>query len=142
MSRAKPRAALLKPQRHLDLLLLLICFAFLILFSTSTTASAQPTGYQEYYVLGYEEHVWQAFNEINDGGPVTGSICSIVSLVATADHQIVYYDHWEDGYEADVLHPIQDSTEVYTLTVGASLSLTSTQVSAPDTKNQLVRVDL
>ena len=31
-----------------------------------TPAAAQPTGYQEYYVLGYEEHVWRAFLEIND----------------------------------------------------------------------------
>ncbi len=78
---------------------------------------AQPTGYQEYYVLGYEEHARRAFLAINDGSPPTeladGYICSTVSLVATADFQIIYYDHWEDGYEADLLNPVQSTTRVY-----------------------------
>jgi len=80
-------------------------------------AAAQPTGYQEYYVLGYEEHVWRAFLEINDDPDPSdvqaGKICSTVSLVATADYQVVYYDHWEDGYEADLLKPVQSTTRVY-----------------------------
>ncbi len=84
-----------------------------------------PTGYQEYYVLGNEEHAWRAFDAIYEGGSLD-EICSTISLVATANRQIVYYDHWEDGYETDLLHPTQDSTEVYTLTLGTTLSLTST----------------
>ncbi|MFQ6099984.1 MAG: hypothetical protein ACE5OS_01955 [Anaerolineae bacterium] len=108
-----------------------VYIAILLLFLLPASANAQPTGYQEYYVLGYEEHIWRAFDIIYDGGSVPGQICSTVSLVATADYQVVYYDHWEDGYEADLFNPVQSSTEVYTLTVGASLSLTSTQSSGP-----------
>jgi len=104
--------------------------ALISLFISVPIAAALPTGYQEYYVLGYEEHIWRAFEGIY-GGTVSGNICSTVSLVATADHQVVYYDHWEDGYEADLLHPVQSSTEVYFLSVGASLSLKSTQASGP-----------
>jgi uncharacterized repeat protein (TIGR01451 family) len=82
-----------------------------------TLVNAQPTGYQEYFVLGYEEHVWEAFLEIHDDPDpaeiLTGKICSTVSLVATADRQIVYYDHWEDGYEPDLLNPTQSSTKIY-----------------------------
>jgi uncharacterized repeat protein (TIGR01451 family) len=140
MSRAKPRANLLRMGRPLTYFPS-ICLLLLVLSSTATSVHAQTAGYQEYYVLGYEEHVWQAFNRINDSGPILYPICSTVSLVATANHQVVYYDHWEDGYEADLLHPIQSSTEVYTLTVGASLSLTSTQSGAPDPRNQPVNVD-
>jgi len=78
----------------------------------ATPVSAKPTGYQEYYVLGYEEHIWRAFDAIYDGS-VSENICSTVSLVATADHQVIYYDHWEDGYEADLLNPRQSSTLIF-----------------------------
>ncbi len=108
------------------------------------TAEAQPAGYQEYFVLGYEEHMWRAFMEINDDPDpsqlINGYICSTVSLVATADFQIVYYDHWEDGYEIDPLNPRQSTTEIYgdgnpanggqgadILRAGDALNLTSDQ---------------
>lgn len=84
----------------------------LALLLAPSLAAAQPTGYQEYYVLGYEEHIWRAFSAIH-GGSITDQICSTVSLVATADHQVIYYDHWEDGYETDLFNPIQSTTEVY-----------------------------
>ncbi len=97
-------------------ILVLLCIVTSLLFFTpqyDKTVQAQPTGYQEYYVLGYEEHVWRAFRAIKDNHEVDGKICSTVSLVATADYQVVYYDHWEDGYEADLVHPVQSTTEIY-----------------------------
>jgi len=102
--------------RGLKFVFPLVCIAALLSFLIPVPAHAQPTGYQEYYVLGYEEHVWRAFLEINDGddsGIQPGQICSTVSLVATADYQVVYYDHWEDGYEADLFNPTQNTTEIY-----------------------------
>ena len=113
--------------------------AFLIGEGLIRPVLAHPTGYQEYYVLGYEEHIWNAFNQIYGDG-ISGNICSTVSLVATTDYQSIYYDHWEDGYEADLLNPVQGSTEVYTLNAGDSLSLTSTQDSGPAI-HQYVPVD-
>lgn len=118
--------------------------AVLLSFLAPTPANAQPTGYQEYYVLGYEEHIWRAFLAINDNPDPedlqAGNICSTVSLVATAHYQVVYYDHWEDGYEADLLNPIQPTTKVYgdkdisnggagddILLAGDDISLTSDQ---------------
>ena len=38
---------------------------------------------------------------------------AVVTVVATADNQVFYYDHWEDGYEADIFNPTQSSTEIY-----------------------------
>ncbi len=119
---------------------------------------AQPTGYQEYYVLGYEEHVWRAFLAINDGSDYqieAGQICSTVSLVATADYQVIYYDHWEDGYEADLLNPTQATTVVYgdgnvenggsgddILHAGDAIDFLSTQnVTGPDALNGYVPVN-
>ncbi len=125
------------------------CFAVLLSFLIPFQVSASlPVGFQEYYVLGYEEHVWQAFIEIDDSNPpvLPGRICSTVNLVATANYQIVYYDHWEDGYEADLLNPIQATTEVYgdgdlsnggsendVLAAGDAINLTSNQNNADPT---------
>jgi len=93
----------------------LVWIAILVLLLMATPAAAQPTGYQEYYVLGYEEQVWRTFLGIYDGPDqrIPGRICSTVSLVATADYQVIYYDHWEDGYEVDLLHPVQSTTEIH-----------------------------
>jgi len=127
--------------------------AVLLSFFTPTPATAQPTGYQEYYVLGYEEHIWRVFDAIYDGN-LPGQICSTVSLVPTADYQVVYYDHWEDGYETDLLNPTQSTTEVYgdgdpsnggtgsdILLAGDDISLTSTQdIAGPTAINGYVPV--
>jgi uncharacterized repeat protein (TIGR01451 family) len=118
--------------------LVAVCSALAFTHFAALPTHALPTGFQEYYVLGYEEHVWQAFDTIYDGR-IPRQICSTIGLVATADYQVVYYDHWEDGYEADLLNPAQSSTEVYHLSVGASLSLTSTRTSGP-TINQTIPI--
>jgi uncharacterized repeat protein (TIGR01451 family) len=149
MARGDIRREMFKHKQHAHLLgrdrgptFLLIYIAVLLLFLTPTPAAAQPTGYQEYYVLGYEEQVWQTFLAIYDGPDrdIPGWICSTVSLVATADYQVIYYDHWEDGYEADLLNPVQATTEIYgdsdtsnggtgndILLAGDDINLTSTQ---------------
>jgi uncharacterized repeat protein (TIGR01451 family)/uncharacterized repeat protein (TIGR02543 family) len=102
-----------------------------------TPAAALPAGFQEYYVLGSEEQIYNMFDvidtdEIGSPGAISSNqMRSIVTVVATADNQVFYYDHWEDGYEADILNPTQDSTEVYgaapdtPLGVGDILSLKS-----------------
>jgi len=134
-----------------------VCGAILILFSITTPVFALPTGYQEYYVLGYEEHVWRAFRAIYDGPDwrIPGRICSTVSLVATADYQVIYYDHWEDGYEGDLLNPIQSSTLIFgdgdtgnggvgsdVLFAGDDINLTSDQdITGPAAVNGYVAVD-
>lgn len=122
----------------------LVYIAVLLSLLAPVPARAQPTGYQEYYVLGYEEHAWRAFVAINDDPDpadlLAGNICSTVSLVATADYQVVYYDHWEDGYESDLLNPVQSTTQIYgdrdtgnggagddILSAGDDISLTSDQ---------------
>jgi len=134
-----------------------VCAVLWLLCIVPTPAAAQPTGYQEYYVLGYEEHVWRTFRAIYDGpdSAIPGRICSTVSLVATADYQMVYYDHWEDGYEADLLDPVQPTTQIFgdrdpsnggvgsdVLFAGDDINLTSNQnVTGPMAINGYVSVD-
>ena len=43
----------------------------------------------------------------------TNPITSITSISISVDDTIVYYDHHEDGFEADITAPIQTSTEVW-----------------------------
>jgi hypothetical protein len=97
-------------------------------------ASAQiAAGFQEYYVVGRASQVYGFMNAVYRQGngedlPDPGLV-SVIGIVATLDGQIVVYDHWEDGYEADPLDPKQGTTEVYGvpggLTHGQSLNLAS-----------------
>jgi hypothetical protein len=85
----------------------------LFLGPLTSPAHALPAGFQAYYVLGNETQVLEMFRVIQDNPDLEGSMASVITIVATADYQSVYYDHWEDGYEPDILDPIQDTTEVY-----------------------------
>ena len=89
-------------------------FAALCLVVTAGTAFAQsvPTGYQEYYVLGHEQHMWDMMDKVQNGqggAQFANGMNSVVTATASADNQVVYYDHWEDGFEADIFSPIQIS---------------------------------
>lgn len=90
-----------------------------VLGGLGATVSAQtiPTGFQEYHVVGYEEHIWNMFVTVanTEGFACTFSpaeMVSVVAVTASTSNQIVYYDHWEDGFEADILNPIQATTLV------------------------------
>jgi uncharacterized repeat protein (TIGR01451 family) len=94
--------------RRLPLLLAALCLS-----SASTYAQSVPTGRQQYFVLGHEQHVYNLMARVaaGEGLAISGNrMNSVVSLVASADGQIVYYDHWEDGFEADPFAPTQPST--------------------------------
>ncbi len=81
-------------------------------------ASAQdiPTGYQRYHVIGHEQHVWDMFQYVRDqqgSGDFADYVRSIVSITASSYNQVIIYDHWEDGFEADIDNPVQSSTLVF-----------------------------
>ena len=46
-------------------------------------------------------------------GEVSGSIETEISIKVGSCETVVYYDHWEDGYEADIYNPVQTSTQVW-----------------------------
>ena len=91
--------------------------AILALAATPAAAQQIPTGYQEYFVLGHEQQVWLLLNRVvtGEGGGYTAAngMNSVVSAVASADGQRIYYDHWEDGLEANLLTPVQATTWVF-----------------------------
>jgi uncharacterized repeat protein (TIGR01451 family) len=74
-----------------------------------------PTGYQEYYVTGYDEQVWRMFNAVatGEGQPAwSNRALSIVGVAASANGQRITYDQWEGGFETNILAPVQASTLV------------------------------
>ena len=76
-------------------------------------AQTVPTGLQEYFVLGYEQHTWDMMAKVEageGGGAFADGMNSLITATASADNQIIYYDHWEDGLEADIFNPVQAST--------------------------------
>jgi uncharacterized repeat protein (TIGR01451 family) len=57
-------------------------------------------------------------NCLNDLGPIARTIASTISLTASSIGTQVFYDHWEDGYDADPIVP-GPTTEQLTLNAGA-----------------------
>lgn len=81
-------------------------------------ALAQTAGFQEYFVLGNEQHVWNFMERVRQAEaagfpfPSPARTNSVVTAAATVDNQIVYYDQWEDGFEANIFTPTQATTLV------------------------------
>jgi uncharacterized repeat protein (TIGR01451 family) len=84
----------LSHKTHLLRIAVILCFLSSYLWIAPSQVHALPAGFQEYSVLGNEEQAY-----------VTGE--------AMADNQMVYYDRWEDGYEAGLLNPVQLAAEIY-----------------------------
>ncbi|MCP4660269.1 MAG: hypothetical protein GY856_33125, partial [bacterium] len=87
----------------------------------SLFAATVPTGFQAYHIIGHEQHVWDMmFNLATGEGAASfdnsptfiNGMSSVVTATASADGQIMYYDHWEDGFEADIQSPVQATTLV------------------------------
>ncbi len=95
---------------------IILLFAFLAVCTVGPLgAQGVPSGYQEYFILGYEQHVWDMMDRVVNGegaGPLDDGSNSLITATANADFQVIYYDHWEDGFETDIFNPVQSSTIV------------------------------
>ena len=83
-------------------ILLLACFLVLPL---NTVQAAVFGGYSEYYIPGPEDEIWNIQVDIDNeaGTPLyldntNDRMHSIISITASGDNTVVYYDHWENGY--------------------------------------------
>jgi uncharacterized repeat protein (TIGR01451 family) len=91
--------------------------------TTFTDAFPLTPPVQTYFVPLREDNLFTSFDTIN---PITsGNINTLISIAIAADNTIVYYDHWEDGYEADVTNPTQATTLILGDDNPANGSLTS-----------------
>lgn len=91
--------------------------AALLSLAAAPLLHAQSAGFQEFFVLGNEQHVWNFMDRVRQGEgagafPAPARMNSVVTATATVAGQIVYYDHWEDGFEANIAAPVQATTLV------------------------------
>ncbi len=80
-------------------------FAIAILTTAALCAQTVPTGVQEYYVLGWEQHIWDMMDRVQNaqgGAQFASGMNSVVTATASADNQVIYYDHWEDGPDTEL----------------------------------------
>ncbi|MEM9273463.1 MAG: hypothetical protein AAGA80_10945, partial [Cyanobacteria bacterium P01_F01_bin.143] len=82
--------------------------------ATTTFTDALPLTppVQTYFVPLPEDDLFDTFNAINDGQVPDNNnpVNTIIAIAVSAANTIVYYDHAEDGYEADVTNPTQSTT--------------------------------
>ena len=69
-------------------------------------ASAQL---QTFYVPLPEEEILLA-SQVLDPALTDTNINTVISITAAANNTIIYYDHWEDGYDLDITSPPGGST--------------------------------
>ncbi len=67
---------------------------------------------QEFYLPMPEAQLYAVFDTQADL-PDDVNMVSFVSIVVTTSGTVVYYDQWEDGYEADINNPTDVSTRVW-----------------------------
>jgi uncharacterized repeat protein (TIGR01451 family) len=95
----------------------ILVFAPLMILSLcclATQAQAGPAPIQTYFVPLPELQVQTALEAVDTGTDEIGDVMnSLISVVSTGDGTIIYYDHWEDGYESDLANPVQASTEIW-----------------------------
>lgn len=79
---------------------------------------AKPT--QTFFIPMPEGDVFEnALRKINSGADkngnlwVRGKMVSLVSVAISTDDTVIYYDHWEDGYEKDATNPKSQNTGIW-----------------------------
>lgn len=106
-----------KGVRLLALLITLIGSVFLV----GRAQAAPPPPVQHFYVPLPEDQIFHALHSIYPGSPqctsavanVSNPINTYISISALSDNTILYYDHWEDGFEIDVTRPQQATTQIW-----------------------------
>ncbi|NNK79909.1 MAG: hypothetical protein HKO93_00300, partial [Flavobacteriales bacterium] len=65
-----------------------------------------------FYIPLQEDLMLQSFQSIGGSGP-QNNMHSFNSIGVVESGTIIYFDHWEDGYEANLTFPVQPTTEVW-----------------------------
>ncbi len=88
-------------------------------FATGTALAQDGPGGRTYFVPLSETQMRASLDALYNPGatPPNYNIMSVVSIVPVANSTVVttiiYYDHWEDGYEVDIEKPTQATTQVW-----------------------------
>lgn len=82
-----------------------------IIYDACTDASLSHV----YYIPAPEQDLRAAFQraDCKTGGAISDSMRTIISIKCPYPGIVIYYDHWEDGYESALLNPSQTTTMVW-----------------------------
>lgn len=97
---------------HLRKLGLLLWLALAILVSP-LSVHAVPNVYQMYYVPIPKKELYDLNNTTGGGRVPSNTMRSVLSMTSMVDGTLVYFDHEEDGFEADITNPQQATTEIW-----------------------------
>ena len=89
-------------------------FCAIVLASPASAANPPPT--QLFYVPFPEDNQLAGFLSITTGNGTTQAtdpLAIFVTFSAATDNTVIYYDHWEDGYEKDITNPVQSTTAIF-----------------------------
>jgi len=85
------------------------------LFSVAYVTTVESQVNFTYHLTLPETHFAEAMEELAVGcnpSTVTG-VRSITSITVGIPRTIIYYDHWEDGFEVDLANPVQSTTKIW-----------------------------
>lgn len=68
---------------------------------------------QVHFVPMPEDQIWSGIQNIYSSSSSNNKIESIIAITATSNDTYVVYDHWEDGYEADIKNPQSTTTRIW-----------------------------
>ena len=75
---------------------------------------AGPYGIAQVHFVPLPENDLQTAQKAIAGATaVSGNENTVIAITATADNTVIVYDHWEDGYEADITNPVQSTTQIW-----------------------------
>src|SRR5262245_58549618 len=80
------------------------------LLSVTSLLSA-ATLVHDFYLPMPDAQIRQTFTALESN--VGTNLDSVFSVVITGEGTVIYYDQWEDGYETDLAHPAQATTQVW-----------------------------
>jgi uncharacterized repeat protein (TIGR01451 family) len=103
----------LEMKRHLSLIILALFLGVLSSLWIFMQAQAQIDAFT-FFIPYFADDLDDQFDEGYSGGSlIDDDIFTTISIAVHRDNTIIYYDHWEDGLEANLTSPIQPSTQVW-----------------------------
>jgi uncharacterized repeat protein (TIGR01451 family) len=90
--------------------------AFACLVPSLSAFAANPPPTQVFYVPFPENDQLAGYLGVTTGSSsaqASDPLAVFVNFSASADDTVIYYDHWEDGYESDITRPKQSTTQVF-----------------------------
>ncbi|MFZ1756834.1 MAG: hypothetical protein WBO46_22360, partial [Caldilineaceae bacterium] len=85
----------------------------LVLMSVRAIGAVTASPVQTFFIPLPEQQTRTSLASIDNQGRVGNVMDSVISVVATGNGTVIYYDHWEDGYELDIANPTKSTTQIW-----------------------------